>query len=142
MEERLPGVCGGKEDGNEEGTYAANHRVEEGGKGGFIVRALELLDRFVEIDDAVEEGKDLGAEGCHIAHGPIVCVEDGEKEVHPAGVDARPCHEGEVGDLDGRVRERFDRRRMDGWTYVEAFMAEVVYSLAENAERSSNAKNR
>lgn len=61
--------------------------------------SLELLDRFVEVDDAVQEGKYLGGEGGYIAHCPVVGVEEGEKDVHPARVDEGPGYEGKEGDL-------------------------------------------
>lgn len=61
--------------------------------------SLEFLDSFVEIDDGVEEGEDLGREGGHITHGPIVGIEHGKNIVHPTGVYQRPCHEREEGNL-------------------------------------------
>lgn len=81
-----PALGGGEEDGEEHGADGADNGIEEGGKGEGGVGALKLLDGFVKVDDAVEEGEDLGGEGGHVSHGPVVGVEDGEEVVHPAGV--------------------------------------------------------
>ena len=54
--------------------------------------ALQLLHGFVEVDDAVEEGEDVGAEGGHVLHRPVVCIEHGEQVVHPGGVEEGPGH--------------------------------------------------
>ena len=62
--------------------------------------ALQFLDGFVEVDDAVEKREDFGGEGGYVAHRPVVGVDQGEKKMHPAGVDEGPCHEREEGYLD------------------------------------------
>lgn len=61
----------------------------------------------MEVDDAVEEGEDVGAEVCHVLHCPVVRVEDGEREEHPARVDEGPCHYGEEVDLADSLASRW-----------------------------------
>ena len=38
---------------------------------------------FVEVDDAVQEREDIGAEICDVTHCPVMGVEDSEEPVHP-----------------------------------------------------------
>lgn len=109
MEQRFPAFRRGEEDGDEEGADGADDGVEEGGEGEGGVGAFELLDSFVEVDDAVEKREDFGGEGGYVAHGVVVGVYEGEDVVHPAGVDEGPGHEGEEGDLWGLVREFLGR---------------------------------
>lgn len=95
MEKRFPLLGRREEDRYEHGTNGADDGVEEGSEREVVVGALQFLDGLVEVYDAVQEREDFGGEGGHVAHGPVVGVDDGEKEVHPAGVDEGPCHEGE-----------------------------------------------
>lgn len=99
MEQRFPFLGRGEEDGYQHGTDSTNDGVEECRERKVVVGAFQFLDGLMEVDDAVEERKDFGGEGGHVAHGPVVGVDEGEKEVHPAGVDERPCHEGKKGYL-------------------------------------------
>lgn len=62
--------------------------------------SLELLDGFVEVNDAVQKREDLSAECGNIAHGPVMSVEHGEQCVHPSRVDQSPCHERQKRDLE------------------------------------------
>lgn len=62
---------------------------------------FELEAGFLEVDDGVEEGEDVGAEVGDVLHGVVMGVEDGEEVVHPGGVDEGPSHDWEEGDLDG-----------------------------------------
>lgn len=116
VEQRFPALGGGEEDGEQHGACCADDGVEEGSEGEGGVGALELLDRFVEVDDAVEEGEDLGGEGGDVAHRVVVSVDDGEGVVHPAGVDEGPGHEREEGDLGGKgsVKVSVERGAGDG----------------------------
>ena len=51
MEQRSPFLGCGERDGHEHGADSANDGVEEGGEGESIMYALELLDRFMEVDN-------------------------------------------------------------------------------------------
>ena len=77
MEKRFPFFGCGEEDCYEHGPDRADDTVEERREGKTTVSALELLDCFVEVDDAVEEGEYFGAEGGHVAHCPVVGVDEG-----------------------------------------------------------------
>ena len=71
--------------------------------------SLKLLDRFVEVYDAVEQGEDFSGEGGYVAHGPVLGVEEGKDEMHPASVDEGPGHEGKEGDLErGSIEKRWE----------------------------------
>lgn len=54
---------------------------------------LQFLHSFVEIDDAIEEGKDVATEGGHVLHRPVMGIEDGQEEEHPGAMNERPSHE-------------------------------------------------
>lgn len=56
----------------------ANDRVEERSERDSIMASLQLLDSFVEVNDAVQQREDVGAEGGNILHCLIVGVEYGE----------------------------------------------------------------
>lgn len=99
VQQGLPPIGGGEEDGDEAGTRGAEDGVEEGGEVSLGVGALELHGGLAEVDDAVEEGEDVAAEVGDVLHGPVMGVEDGEGVVHPAGMDEGPGHDGEEGDL-------------------------------------------
>ena len=53
VEERLPTLGCGKEDGDKHGADSADYGVEECGKGEAVMSALKLLDCFMKVDDAV-----------------------------------------------------------------------------------------
>lgn len=99
MEKRFPFLGRGEEDSYEHGTDGTDDGVEEGREREVVVGALQFLDSFVKVNDAVEEREDFGGEGGYVAHGPVVGVDEGEEQVHPAGMDEGPCHEGEKGYL-------------------------------------------
>ena len=123
MEEGCPPLFGGgEEDGDDHGANGADDGVEEGGEGEGRVGALELLNGFVKVDDAVEEGEYFRGECGYVAHCPVVGVEDGEDVVHPAGVDERPGHEWEEG-------------------YVEGSRAKSIYIFGQNRKGSSHPKD-
>ena len=73
----------------------------------------------MEIDDAVEQRKDVGTEVRHVLHGVVVGVEDGEEVVHPGRVDEGPGHDREEGYLDGVSPYRFVKRQIV--TYMKVF---------------------
>ena len=77
MEKRFPFFGCREEDCDEHCPDGADDAVEEGCEGETMVSALELLDGFVEVDDAVEEGEDFGGECGYVAHRPVVGVEEG-----------------------------------------------------------------
>ena len=122
MEEWGPALRGGEEDGDEHGADCTDDGVEEGSKGEGRMSALELLNGFVKVDDAVEERENLGRECGHVSHGPVVGVEDGEDVVHPAGVDQRPGHE-------------WEKR------YIEGCGAKGVDIFGQNGKRSRHSQN-
>ena len=114
MEERLPSVSGGQENGEEAGADGTDDGVEKGCEVGPSVGTLELAGGLVEVDDTVKEGEDVAAEVRHVLHGPVVGVEDGQRVVHPAGVDERPCHDGQEGDLEVNLAQLIDVLSQDG----------------------------
>ena len=77
------------------------------------MRSLELLHGFVKVYDAIKKGEDFGGESCHVAHCPIVGVDDGEDIMHPAGVDKGPGHEGEEGNLMWKIRKWGERLKKE-----------------------------
>ncbi len=109
MKKWLPFLGRGEEDGYQHGTDGANNGVEEGCKGEVVMGALQFLDGFMEVDDDVEEREDFGRKVGYVAHGPIMGVGEGKKEVHPAGVDEGPGHEREKGDLGYSSTKSFSR---------------------------------
>ena len=119
MEKRFPFFGCGEEDCDKDCPDGADDAVEEGREGETVVGALELLDRLVEVDDAVEEGEDFGGEGGYVAHCPVVGVEEGEEDAHPAGEDEVTASAGEVCDLVGGVLVSEWREFGEGETYVE-----------------------
>lgn len=102
MKQWFPALGGGEKDGEEHCPCGADDGVKEGSEGQSNVCALEFLDCFVEVDDAVEERENFGREGGDVPHGVVVGVDDGKGIVYPAGVDEGPGHEGKEGNLRGR----------------------------------------
>ena len=100
VEQRGPFICSCEKDGDEHGSDGANDSVEECGEREAGMRALELLNRFVEVDDGVEEGEDLCVERRNIAHCPVMRIKRGEDVVQPGGMDKCPSHEGKEGDVE------------------------------------------
>lgn len=93
VEQRLPRHGRRQGNGEEAGARGTDDGVEEGGERNDCFGTLELPNGLVEVDYAVEEGEDVGAEVGDVLHGVVVGIEDGQEEVHPARVDQGPGHE-------------------------------------------------
>ena len=98
VKQRAPGFCSREEDGEKTGPRGADDGIQKGSIRHGGARALQFERGLVKVNDAVEERKDVGGKVCHVAHGVVVGVEDGEEVVHPGGVDQGPGHEWEKGD--------------------------------------------
>lgn len=81
--------------------------------------ALQFLNGLVEVNDAIQQAEDLAAKLRHIQHCPVVCIEQCQKDVHPARMDEGPCHE---------LKE----------VNLECLGADLVNVLSQNCEGSCN----
>jgi hypothetical protein len=95
------------------------------------VVTLELLDGLVEVNDAVEQGEDFGGEGCHVAHGEVVKVEDGEEVVHPCCVDESPGHKREKRYLSTLSTEKHE----EGVTHTLKLVEQREYMFSARMEK-------
>lgn len=108
VERWLPAFGGGKKDGEVGRPNSTDDGVEKGGKREFGVSAVKLLNGFMKVNNAVEEGEDLGREGGDIADRPIVGIDHGQNIVHPSSMDKRPRQKGQEWDLLKRATDEAD----------------------------------
>ena len=138
MEERIPAVGCRQKYGKQESATGSDDGVEKCRKGQAFMNSLEFLDGLMKIYDTIQEGEDFRRESRHIAHGPVMGIDDCQNIMHPSGMNEGPCHERKEGNLlksgHGVTKDRWE-------AYVEGVDTKRIDVLGKNTKWAGNPNN-